>query len=64
MMTDPIADMLVRINNACAMRHETVEVPSSKTKTAILNVLKNDVIFQFTHYVFLFPYLPNFRPLN
>ena len=35
MMTDPIADMLVRINNACAMRHETVEVPSSKTKTSI-----------------------------
>ena len=42
MMTDPIADMLVRINNACAMRHETVEVPSSKTKTAILTVLKNE----------------------
>jgi small subunit ribosomal protein S8 len=41
-MTDPIADMLVRINNACAMRHETVEVPSSKTKTAILTVLKNE----------------------
>ena len=42
MMTDPIADMLVRIKNANAMRHETVVIPSSKTKTAILNVLKNE----------------------
>ena len=38
MMSDPIADLLVRIKNANAMRHETVEVPSSKTKTAILAV--------------------------
>ncbi len=42
MMTDPIADMLTRIKNANAMRHETVVVPSSNTKTAILNVLKNE----------------------
>ena len=42
MMTDPIADMLARIKNANAMRHETVVVPTSKTKTAILNVLKNE----------------------
>lgn len=41
-MTDPIADMLVRIKNANAMRHETVVVPSSKTKTAILAVLKEE----------------------
>ena len=40
MMTDQIADMLTRIKNANAMRHETVEIPSSKTKTAILAVLK------------------------
>ena len=40
MMTDPIADMLTRIKNANAMRHETVTVPSSKVKTAILAVLK------------------------
>ncbi len=40
MMTDPIADMLTRIRNANAMRHETVEIPSSKTKTAMLAVLK------------------------
>lgn len=42
MMTDPIADMLVRIKNANAMRHETVVIPSSKTKTAILAVLKDE----------------------
>ena len=42
MMTDPIADMLARIKNSNAMRHETVVVPTSKTKTAILNVLKNE----------------------
>ena len=39
MMTDPIADMLTRIRNANTMRHETVEVPTSTVKTAILNVL-------------------------
>lgn len=42
MMTDPIADMLTRIRNANQMRHETVEVPTSKTKTAMLTVLKNE----------------------
>ncbi|MBD5390401.1 30S ribosomal protein S8 [bacterium] len=42
MMTDPIADMLTRIRNANAMRHETVEMPSSKTKTAMLTVLKDE----------------------
>ena len=41
-MTDPIADMLIRIKNANAMRHETVLVPSSKTKIAMLDVLKNE----------------------
>lgn len=41
-MTDPIADMLTRIRNANQMRHETVEVPTSKTKLAILAVLKNE----------------------
>ena len=42
MMTDPIADMLTRIRNANAVRHETVVVPSSKTKTAMLDVLKKE----------------------
>ena len=42
MMTDPIADMLTRIKNANAMRHETVVVPSSKTKSAILDLRQKD----------------------
>ena len=41
-MTDPIADMLTRIKNANKMFHETVQVPSSNLKTAILTVLKNE----------------------
>ncbi|PJK08314.1 30S ribosomal protein S8 [Lysobacteraceae bacterium NML95-0200] len=39
-MTDPIADMLVRIKNAAAVGKPTVKMPSSKTKVAIANVLK------------------------
>lgn len=42
MMTDPIADMLTRIKNACAMRKETVLVPTSNVKLAILKVLKEE----------------------
>ena len=41
-MTDPIADMFVRIKNANQMRYETVEVPTSQIKLAILNVMKNE----------------------
>ena len=41
-MTDPIADMLTRIRNANQMRHETVDVPASNEKRAILNVLVNE----------------------
>ena len=39
-MTDPIADMLVRIKNALAVRKTTVKMPSSKIKLSIANVLK------------------------
>ena len=41
-MTDPIADMLVRIKNAAAVGKQTVKMPSSKTKVAIANVLKGE----------------------
>ncbi len=41
-MTDPIADMLVRIRNAAAVGKPTVKMPSSKTKVAIANVLKDE----------------------
>ena len=37
--TDPIADMLTRIRNANSAKHKTVDVPSSKIKTAIAEIL-------------------------
>lgn len=42
MMTDPIADMLTRIRNANMVRHPVVEVSSSKTKKAIVDILKRE----------------------
>lgn len=41
-MTDPIADMLTRIRNANQMRHEVVEMPASRIKLQILEVLKKE----------------------
>lgn len=41
-MTDPIADMLVRIKNAAAVGKPAVAMPSSKIKAAIANVLKDE----------------------
>lgn len=41
-MTDPIADMLTRIRNANSMRHEKVEIPTSRLKADILAVLKKE----------------------
>ena len=38
-MTDPIADLLTRIRNANAVRHEVVEIPSSNVKKALANIL-------------------------
>ena len=38
-LTDPIADMLTRIRNAASSRHETVDVPKSKVKKAIADIL-------------------------
>lgn len=38
-MSDPIADMLTRIRNANTAKHDTVEVPSSKMKLAIADIL-------------------------
>lgn len=39
-MTDPIADMLTRIRNANQRKHRSLEMPSSKIKAAIAEVLK------------------------
>ncbi|HID85943.1 MAG TPA: 30S ribosomal protein S8 [Anaerolineae bacterium] len=41
-MTDPIADMLTRIRNAVAVGHDSVLVPSSKIKLAIVRILKEE----------------------
>lgn len=41
-MTDPIADFLTRIRNANMVMHEKVEIPASKTKIAMAEILKNE----------------------
>ncbi len=41
-MTDPVADLLTRIRNACMEKHEKVEVPASRLKANILKVLKEE----------------------
>ena len=41
-MTDPIADMLTRIRNANTAKHDTVDVPASKMKLAIAEILLNE----------------------
>jgi small subunit ribosomal protein S8 len=40
MMTDPIADMLTRIRNAALARHDRTEVPASRMKAAVAEILK------------------------
>lgn len=41
-VTDPIADMLTRIRNAVRSRHPKVEMPSSRLKTEIAKILKEE----------------------
>ena len=41
-MSDPIADMLTRIRNANSAKHDTVDVPASKMKIAIANILVDE----------------------
>lgn len=41
-MTDPIADMLTRIRNANMVRHEQLEIPASKLKRDIADILKRE----------------------
>jgi small subunit ribosomal protein S8 len=42
MLTDPIADMLTRIRNAALARHDRTEVPASKMKKAVADILKSE----------------------
>ncbi len=41
-ISDPIADMLTRIRNANTAKHDTVDVPASKMKVAIADILVNE----------------------
>ncbi len=41
-VTDPIADLLTRIRNALTARHDTVTVPNSKMKKAIVDILVSE----------------------
>jgi small subunit ribosomal protein S8 len=45
-MTDPIADMLTRIRNACQAKHRRVDMPASKVKTQIAQILKENSFIQ------------------
>jgi small subunit ribosomal protein S8 len=51
-MTDPIADMLTRIRNANQMKKKTVDMPASKLKLQIAELLKNE------------GYITNYREIN
>ncbi|MDD7350730.1 MAG: 30S ribosomal protein S8 [Clostridia bacterium] len=42
MITDPIADMLTRIRNGLVVKHDSVEVPFSKMKKAIADILVDE----------------------
>jgi len=42
MMSDPIADLLTRIRNASRAEHEKVDIPSSKLKVKITELLKDE----------------------
>ena len=41
-MSDPVADMLTRIRNANTAKHDTVDIPSSKMKVSIAEILKKE----------------------
>jgi small subunit ribosomal protein S8 len=41
-ITDPIADMLTRIRNACAAKHSFVEIPASNMKKSIAKILQEE----------------------
>lgn len=42
MVTDPIGDLLTRLKNGSQRRHETITVPASKLKRAVLEILKKE----------------------
>lgn len=50
-MTDPIADLLTRIRNANTVRHEKLEVPASKIKREIAEILKREGFVRDVEYI-------------
>ena len=50
-MTDPIADFLTRIRNANMVHHESLEVPASKIKKDIAEILKNEGFVRDVEYI-------------
>ena len=50
-MTDPIADFLTRIRNANMAKHESLEVPASKIKRDIAEILKNEGFVRDVEYI-------------
>ncbi|MGP4082511.1 30S ribosomal protein S8 [Pseudalkalibacillus sp. R45] len=50
-MTDPIADMLTRIRNANTVGHDKLEVPASKLKREIAEILKNEGFVRDVEYI-------------
>ncbi|KRL36894.1 30S ribosomal protein S8 [Liquorilactobacillus uvarum] len=50
-MTDPIADFLTRVRNANLAKHESLEVPASKIKHDIAEILKNEGFVRDAEYI-------------
>ncbi len=50
-MSDPIADMLTRIRNANTVRHEVVEIPASRIKREIAEILKEEGFVRDAEYI-------------
>ena len=50
-MTDPIADYLTRIRNANMAKHDSVEIPASKIKHAIADILKDEGFIREVEYI-------------
>ncbi|ETA74205.1 30S ribosomal protein S8 [Ligilactobacillus equi] len=50
-MTDPIADFLTRIRNANMVKHESVEIPASKIKRDIAEILKREGFVRDVEYI-------------
>ena len=51
MTSDPIADMLTRIRNANTAKHDTVDVPASKMKISIAEILVKEGYIKNSHHV-------------